>query len=74
MPSPIDVAAAHERRWAVVAYIGQYAHERGYGPSRSAIADHFGVSLGTVNKDLAWLRDHGRVTWERNKPRTLRLT
>lgn len=74
MPSPEDIAAAHERRASYPAYITDHTARHGYPPNRHDLAAHYKVAPGTVDRDLRWLRTHGLVEWRANRPRTLRAT
>lgn len=42
-------------------------------PTVRELGAHTGRNISNVHRDLRLLRAEGRVTWEENKPRTLRV-
>lgn len=37
----------------------EYSEENGHTPTRQALADSMGISLGAINARLAWVKDIG---------------
>ena len=63
------------KKEAVYDYVKQHIKERGYAPSLEEICAGVGIrSKATVAYNLNWLKAEGRVDWEQNKSRTLRIT
>lgn len=54
---------------AIVAFIA----ERGYSPSIENLCVATGRTRGTIHAHLRRLRASGRITWEPNQPRTIRI-
>ncbi len=63
-----------ERVDAVFDYVKAFCDEHGYAPTTVQIAEAVGIrSRATVHKDLVTLRDAGRIAWEPNATRTMRV-
>lgn len=64
-----------QRRMAeTVQFIADYTRQYGEPPTRAEVAEHFSVALGTTYSDLQALKAAGRITWDDNRPRSLRVT
>lgn len=62
-----------QRLKQVVKTIRVLTREKKMPPTVRELADALGRSVSPVHKDLWTLRRDGAVTWEDNKPRTLRV-
>jgi hypothetical protein len=65
---------AKARDDAIVAFIGEHQRSRGYPPSVREIGDAFGwSSASTTHHHLRSLHRQGRLIWQPNGKRTLRV-
>ena len=62
-----------DRQREILDFIRAYHAENDYFPSLRETAGHFGVSIGTVQTHLDYLRRKGALDWDKGKPRALRI-
>lgn len=55
-------------------FIKDFIDKKGYSPTLDEICQEVGIrSKATVSYNLAWLKAEGKLDWEFNKARTIRL-
>jgi len=62
-----------KRQWDYALAVKRLHEQDDRPPTLREIAEHMGVTLGTVQEKMALLRDRGVLTWEDGKARTLQL-
>lgn len=69
-----QIARGEKRRDSIARYIVRFTKEHGYPPTVRQIGAGVGLSsTSTVALHLQKLIDEGRVTMERDQPRTVRV-
>jgi repressor LexA len=64
----------YERERLLLAFVQKFSSDNGFSPSTREIAEALGFkSVESVHRILTDLKDNGRVTWEPNKARTLKV-
>ena len=63
-----------ERQQEIYDFICSYHQQEAYFPSLREIAAHFKVSIGTVQTHLDYLKRKGVLSWEKGKPRALKVS
>lgn len=58
----------------VVEFVTRFAAEHGFSPTISEIVEAVDSSTGTVHRCLAQLARQQRITYQPNRPRTIRVT
>ena len=70
----MPVTDSDKRYDRMVSQIEKLTSKAGFPPTVRELAEASNRSLASIHKDLYALRADGRVTWERQRPRTLRVT
>lgn len=64
----------HEHEMDLLEFVQQFTKSSGFPPSTREIAEALGFkSVESIHRMLTHLRAIGRVTWEPNKARTLKV-
>ncbi len=63
-----------QKQQAIIDFIRNYFRHKTVSPSFREIADHFSVSVGTIQDQLFSLQKMGYLTWMPGKTRSIKLT
>lgn len=62
-----------QRREAILSFIVEYRKAGNGSPTLRELAEHFNVSIGTIQTHLAYLGKDGKVTVLKHVPRGIRV-
>ena len=62
-----------QKQSAIIDFIRNYFRHGTVSPTFREIADHFGVSIGTIQDQLSSLQQMGYLTWIPGKARSIKL-
>lgn len=69
--SRAGIGKPSKRQAEILDFVGEFRKKKGYAPSLTEIAAHFGVSVPTVHQHISYLREKNLLTTEKGKRRSI---
>ncbi|MCK5027721.1 MAG: repressor LexA, partial [Candidatus Pacebacteria bacterium] len=71
--SSFNIGLPSKKQAEVLEFIVGFRKEKGYSPTLSEIAEHFGVSIPTIHQHVSYLRKKNLLSAEKGKQRSIQI-